>query len=526
MTDVRMPHVGDADSFANRMLAGVLVVALPTLVTIALIAVLFKATLLDYFPRDSDELAYHQQIAAFARAGFSSGYFTILEKPASFTFSHFGPHGPVFPLLYGSVGRVAGWTLQSGPIFNLVVLAMATAVFIVVGRLSRAQIVDLGFVMLTSWWVLFMLPTTMQETFHQSVMIVVAAFAARLLHPDTRRHHVVLMIALGVLVVASVMRPTNWIAAIPLVFIAFAPRGFRVAALVTLLTGVATLGFWLLWRYVSAPIPNLAIDLPALSRVSLLQYAVGRASTNARAVYDVRSLVAQPFSQYVMFESAVLVAAFGWFVARGLARRRREKPRLSLGDDPTFKTDAFVLIGLGAALAAFVGLYVEADLSLSRVMAPFTLLVTLLLVATRQRTRVVVLVVVGNVLIAPSFLSAYTDARTGLFTYDRHPYERFRSQIAPFVTFDSSREPWCNTLLTTVFIREIVALPPGVGLSVGEPPDAVRPAVRSRYLLTTDEGARVFQSKATLRHLTTTEFGDLYENLAVPCGAARTARGQ
>src|SRR5215510_2407344 len=120
-----MPRVPDAESFANRLLASVLVAALPAIVTIALVAVLVKATLLDYFPKDSDELAYHQEIAAFARAGFGGGYFTILEQPASLAFSHFGPHGPAFPLLYGSVGRVIGWTRQSGPIFNLAVLALA-----------------------------------------------------------------------------------------------------------------------------------------------------------------------------------------------------------------------------------------------------------------------------------------------------------------------------------------------------------------------------------------------------------------
>ena len=196
-------------SRASRMALGALVVAAPALVTCLLVARLFDATLVDYFPLVSDEIAYQRQIAAFVEAGFNGGYFTAYERPAPFAFAHFSVHGPAFPVLYGLVGRIVGWHLYSGPIFNLTVLALATAIFLAMSRLSRRQILVAGAVILTSWWVLLMASITMQESLNQAVMIVIAGFAARLMHLETRHHGRLLVGALAILAIASVLRPTN-----------------------------------------------------------------------------------------------------------------------------------------------------------------------------------------------------------------------------------------------------------------------------------------------------------------------------
>jgi hypothetical protein len=44
------------------------------------------------------------------RAGFGSGYFTYAEHPARLAATHFSAHGPGFPLVYGSLGRLAAGT--------------------------------------------------------------------------------------------------------------------------------------------------------------------------------------------------------------------------------------------------------------------------------------------------------------------------------------------------------------------------------------------------------------------------------
>ena len=145
-----------------------------------------------------------------------------------------------------------------------------------------------------------------------------------------------------------------------------------------------------------------------------------------------------------------------------LAQRvRRGRSRL--------KVDLFNLLVLGLALVALLGFYFDSEASISRVMAPFLLLSLLVLVATHLRTWIVVGAVAANLLVAPSFLATYRLWRADLFNYDSSRYEVFRAQLAPWLTFDPRRTPWCNTLLTMTYEREIVAVPAGVGLSVGSP---------------------------------------------------------
>ena len=497
----------------SRIALCAVVIAAPTVVTCALVASLFDKTLLDYFPLVSDEIAYQRQIAAFVEAGFNGGYFTAHERPAPFAFTHFSVHGPAFPVIYGLIGRVVGWELYSGPIFNLAVLAIATAIFLVMARLSWMQIVATGLVTLTSWWVLLMASITMQESLNQAVMIVMAGVAARLMHPDTRQHGRLLVCALAVLAVASVLRPTNWIVAVPLVLVGMSWQRPGRLALATFGAALGIPVFWLLWRYLSAPIPGLAIEwTPATSSGAIgmiASYFSDHLRENLPDIFDVTRFLQAPFFQHVMFESAAV--ALGCAVLLAAAWRRVMAAPLSL------KVDLFNVLTLGLALVALLGFYFDSEASISRVMAPFLLLSLLVLVATRLRTWIVVSVVAANLLVAPSFVATYRQWRADLFTNDQSRYELFRGQLTPWLTFDANRTPWCNTLLTMTYEREIVAVPAGIGLSVGSPSSDVPAPIKSGYLLLRAEGVEDYSRKARLEHLATTALGELYANRDAPC---------
>jgi hypothetical protein len=494
-------------SRGSRIVLGVVVVAAPAVVTCVLLATLFDATFFDYFPLVSDEIAYQRQIAAFVKAGFGGGYFTAYERPAPFAASHFSVHGPAFPVIYGLLGKVLGWHLYSGPIFNLGVLAGATAAFLVLGRLSRSQIAAAGAVILTSWWVLLMAPITMQESLNQAVMIVVAGLAARLLHPDTRRHGWILRAGLGLLVVASVLRPTNWIVAVPLVLVGMPRQGRLRKGLAALGAAIAIPAFWLIWRYVSAPIPGLAIDwAPATgsgAAPAIVAYFFDHLRDNVADIFDMRRLLEAPFFQHIMFESAAAALGSALLVAR--ARHQMSK------------VDLFNLLALGLALVAFLGFYFDSEASISRVTAPFVLLSLLLLVATRSRPWMVAAAIAANLLVAPSFLATYRAWRVDLFRHDDARYQSFRAQVAPWLSFDPGRSAWCNTLLTTTYEREIVGVPDGIGLSLGRPSSAVAAPIKSGYVLLTADSAEDVHLKARLQHLTTTALGELYANRDATC---------
>ena len=502
----------------SRIALGIVVSAAPAIVTCALLARMFDATIFDYFPWSSDEIAYQRQIAAFVKTGFNGGYFNVLEQPAPFSGTHFSLHGPAFPLIYGLIGRLAGWELYSGPIFNLVVLALAIAVFLVVGRLSRLQILLAGAVLLTSWWVLLMASSTMQESLNQAVMIAIAGCAARVMRDDTPHRGRLLLISLVVLAAASVLRPTNWIVAVPLVLFGMpTQRPLRAA----LAAGVAALGipfFWLLWRYLSAPIPDLKIEwAPTTSSGSLgmvVNYFFDQLEENAE-IFDLTTLLQAPFVQHVMFESVAVMAACGLLAA--IAWRRRPAAPTAL------KADLFVVLALGLALVGFLGFYFDSDASISRVTAPFLLLSLLVLVASRVRTWIVLGVIAANLLVTPSFVVAYRAWRTDLFRHDLSRYDQFRAQLTAVLAFDPRRTPWCNTLLTTTYEREIVAVPAGVGIVVARPAANLVPPIKSGYVLLTPNSVADFGDKAHLQPLATTVLGELYINRDAACDPANTA---
>ena len=504
-----------------RLVAPALVIASPAIVTSVLLFVLFRATLLDHFSVWSDEIAYQHQIATFVRAGFGGGYFSFEEQTAPAAVTHFSAHGPGFPVIYGSLGRLLGWHQASGPIFNLLVMAIATAVFLWMIRASQRQTVAAGLVILTSWWVLIMAPVTMQESLHQSVMIIMAGFAARLLQPDTPRRGVLLLTALVILAVASVLRPTNWIAAAPLVAIGLARRPL-LAAIAVVVAGAGLAGFWLLWRYLSAPIPNLAIELNEIEggqgTAIVLQHLLTQLPANIKGIFAVEGLLQRPFDQYVMFETVALAAVCAalavWAVVAAFSQRAQAAGSL-LAHAP-FKVDLFNALALGMALVAFVGFYFDDGSSISRVTAPFLLMSLLVLVATGVRTSLLVAAVAAQLLVAPSFLAKYRDWRQPGYSYDRSAAVQFEREVSPLMPFAAGLGPWCNTLLTNWYKPEIAFVPAGIGLTVGEHAEDLPTPIKSRYLLISGN-ADEYGQRTRLRHLGATLGGNLYLNLDAAC---------
>jgi hypothetical protein len=506
----------------SRLVLPAFVIAAPAIVTSLLLLVLFRATLLDHFSVWSDEIAYQSQIATFVRAGFGGGYYSFEEQIAPAAVTHFSAHGPGFPVVYGSLGRLFGWHQSSGPLFNLLVLAVATAVFLWLIRASPRQMAAAGLVLITSWWVLIMAPVTMQESLHQSVMIVMAGFAARLLHPDTQRHGVVLLTALVILAVASMLRPTNWIAAVPLVAIGLARRPL-LALMATVVAGAGIAGFWILWRYLSAPIPNLAIELNEISgdqgTAIVLQHLLRQLPSNVTTIFGLGAFFQRPFDQYVMFETVALAALFAVLAVRAVpaALSRKTSRQTAILTNVSFKVDLFNALALGIALVAFVGFYFDDGSSISRVTAPFLLMSLLVLVATGCRTWILAAAIAAQLLVAPSFVTKYSEWRRPGYTYnDQARAAQFQRETAALMPFAANQGPWCNTLLTNTYHPEIAFVPAGIGLTVGEHAEDLPTPVKSRYVLIAGN-ADAYGEKTRLRHLGTTLAGNLYVNLDAAC---------
>jgi hypothetical protein len=223
-------------------------------------------------------------------------------------------------------------------------------------------------------------------------------------------------------------------------------------------------------------------------------------------IFELAPFLGAPFYQHVMFE-AVAITTLCIPLAIFAAWRR----------SPALTADVFNLFTLALALIAFLGFYFDSEASISRVTAPFVLLVLLVYVATDVRRWIVAGVIATNLLVAPSFLAVYRVWRTDLFVNDQSRYQQFRDQLTPWLAFDSRRTSWCNTLLTTTYAREIVAVPAGIGLSVGRPATELTPPIKSGYVLLTPDSIHDFGDKAQLQHLATTVLGELYSNRDAAC---------
>ena len=97
------------------------------------------------------------------------------ERPAAWSFCHFGPHGPGYPIFYGTLGWIAGWRPCSMPVINVGLMFVVTATWLwscpmKIGRLASAAIL-----LATYWPTLLYLPTTMNEGLNVSLAFVLAA---------------------------------------------------------------------------------------------------------------------------------------------------------------------------------------------------------------------------------------------------------------------------------------------------------------------------------------------------------------
>ena len=76
---------------------------------------------------------------------------------------------------------------------------------------------------------------------------------------------------------------------------------------------------------------------------------------------------------------------------------------------------------------------------------------------------------------------------------------------------------WCNTLLTAQYPPHLIAIPPGIGLSVLQKPEEMTHPPRSRYLLLDDGSLARFVLPLHLDPIATLGYGTMYENRDAGC---------
>jgi hypothetical protein len=510
------------------LLIGAFVCAQPTVVSI-LLATRFNATLADCAPNRADplfndEVHYWNEVAAFAGAGFGGGYFVINEHPAPATWTHFGPHGPGFPVLYGSLARLFGWRDGSGPQFNGLVVLLGALSWFLLCRPDHRRLATATVLLASFWPGLLWLPATMQESLHLAIGLVLAGLASRALGGG-RAGALATQLFFVVAAAGALIRVTWALVLVPLACVA--PRAVsRRYRLLILAEAAATSGcLWVAYRWLCSPYPNdLASVVDALRNTPDKAFRIffthlqgsllGLLSPRAAALEVLARL--EVLAVVVVGLCCVLPFRHSGIAPYAFAAKR---PRLflglhvvSVGSLYVLQTEALAPLMLGRYLyavanaAALAGLFalhrdgvywllrrlrsrllfcetdpgvcVFAALSLAlviagvlvlyasgswrdyRVLAPH-LLLALFALAARDAWRFSLGVAVVNLLFTPVFLGQFDAFHSARF---RNPTGIF--DLGRYVEFDPGADPWSNTVLVTnSYGWSQLKTPVGIGVS-------------------------------------------------------------
>ena len=496
----------------SRAAAAVVVIGVLPIMALVLVRGFYGVPLSAYRPIINDEVAYWHQAFSFSQVGFNGGYYTVEEATNPSGVTPFGPHGPGFALLYGSVGSLIGWHRHSVVLLNLFAFAGAALVWVMLSGATTARLLLAALLLATYWHTMFWALTGMQEGLHHAGAIALAGCFAYALRPSPRKW----VIAGGwiALAVLSFIRP-SWIIVMPAW--AFATmRHARAPMKTAIIAGAALLSIAILIAYsrTVAPYSNGFFFL-----------RVARFSVGARALLDNMSANLQRVSylnqysaielihraQYVTVLIATLVG--GIVVAwRALPARRIE-------------ASAHLIIAAGTlavALAMMFLLYEFASYVDHRILSAFLLFGSLLCAASGARAGLipVAVLVVSNIAVAGTALRETEAARRDQFIWDDQSVRALHDVMTGRVAYHPASSRWCNTLLTSKYPPDLIAVPAGIGISVVQFADHLPTPPRSRYLLLDAEALSALRSPHHLTPIATLPFGTLYLNRDAKCDPA------
>lgn len=466
----------------------------------------YGATLLHFTPFYNDEVDYWHETASFAAVGFRSGYYGVgggeLTAPAGFT--HFGAHGPLFPAITGILGRVFGWQLYSSVIFNLSVVVVAIAVFVLATPLGYRRLGLLGLTLLTFWPLSLFLISNMQESLHQAIGILFAAILARMMIAGQGVGRRLMGLSLALLLLSALLRPSWMLLLPPLLWFGLRPQGR--AARLALVIGFIGAAIWaeVAYNWLAAPYPNhmLAGGIEEIPRAaSLLQGTtenIGRLAT---------------FRHLSLLEALQRVQVLGllllYTVAAIIGFKRRRPDRVVW----------FQLWNLGFIQCALIVTYLLGGYRDYRIMAPFLLITLLVSLAVSSRPWATMAVVAGNLLLAAPALGEIVTFHQPNFVYDTARLAQLRTELGRVIVYAEGAPARCNTLLTdTNPDPDLTAVPPAIGMTYALQAQNLPQTPKSRYLLLDRDGvSRYLVTGSNLRPLVSTPAGTVLQNDAVSC---------
>jgi len=445
----------------------------PALVTCLSLWLLLHRGILDHVPALNDATSYWLESAAFQKAGWNGGYFTVAEYTAQWSFTRFGMHGPGFPVAYGLLATVFGWQPWSAPAFNLALVTLAILAYAVEARLSSKACALAAAALASFWPFALFLPTNTQEGLHfPGALVLAALIRPAFLAPLGRaRSAAVVTLMLGL----SLVKPIWALLWPPLLVLLVAHRSRRARFLAFGAGAFLLIASVLVYGWLMAPYRDQAVSFVRVF------YLSDGPRVLARTLQRNLQLAVGAGTGLELFQRAatlLLAAAVGGIA---LARRPADERGEAL----------FHAWNLGVPLLATLVVYAFGPWNDYRILAVHFLLSSLLLLTSSRRVfrRLAVAVTAAQLATLPFFVSAHPGVVRPNYVVAHEPIEAFAAAVAPVLKFRPELSGWCNTLISTRFpylYPEMVGLPKGFGVTMIWAPErgaAQRRTFRSAYVL-------------------------------------------
>jgi hypothetical protein len=476
---------GGLVTVAARWLSWMLLVLTPALVCSVVLSLL-GLTLTEYAPETNDEVGYYLQAQAFVHKGLASGYFTMNERPAGAHFSHFGVHGPLFPVLYGLVGKAIGWRLYSGPLFNIGFMTLALAIFCLVIQPTTFQAL-VATVFLASYWPLYLsLISNGQDPIHSAAAVLFATGFAAILQRRPFVYTPLFQAAFWLLLIYTSLMRISWSMMVYPYLMLERGTSSRKQLHRQLLAGtVIVLVLLYGFRRLCAPylgddtafMMNKIIGLEAAS----VSYVLGHAWHNFQAlvtgaVADRPCLPATLlFYESVSF-GAVMAIMIAWSALYPLRRRLIRLP---------VREGLFHCYNIWALTIAMIFLYYVNRNGAWRMYSSHFLMAALMVIVSSTPRLVWLALVVVGINLTWSLPCLETIAQFNISRFGHlQDIRNFAKIIEGRIVYQDGADPWRNTVLSDRYAPCYVALPPGIGVSTYFRPEEFPHPSRSKYVLT------------------------------------------
>lgn len=507
--------------FHIRILFIILALAIPSFMFAGLLNIYLGADLHDYVPTNRDGIDYWHEILTFSEHGFSGGQYSVNDVPAKASFTHFGAHGPIVPMIYGTFAYMAGWEYYTMPILNLVFITIAIGVFIFWVRPDIVQSALLCLMILIYWPIHILIPFSCPESLYQSMAIVMAAafhhhFNVR--EKATYRYKVLFFLLVGL---ASLARPLWSFLFLPYFLLCIKDHNIKSVSKSLLWSGLLVAAFFAIYQFLTAPYPYVfysrLLNPPegspweSLDKTEMLIWHL-RVNINRLAGLDSQDNTLEVMMRY---QTIVIVIYFITLTIIGTYGRFKKFTEAVHGKSERIEA-AFHISNIGILMVFIVLIYEMNGITDFRLYAP-PLLLSLLLLLTQRRYLFLGVLLISLILLTPAFGTMYKKLNSEKFTYDKRMISNFTNDIASHLHYMNHHNRWCNTILikNDNYKPYLVGLPPGIGFSFTNNWENAN--FKSKYILMEEVEFASSSIHGKAKLFRSSIFGNLYLNNTTRC---------